>query len=121
MIQEKQRREEKESTMAKLLQKQTSSAIRKDDARKGHRKAKVTGEKSTMRYTNNKTGATLSLPKGHDFPISAAVNSLYPGPRPQCAVDGCTHPRRYVVAKTAQSVCSLQHYKVLVDTTQTIS
>eukprot|EP00038_Savillea_parva_P008720 m.178753 g.178753 ORF g.178753 m.178753 type:complete len:267 (+) comp14613_c0_seq1:93-893(+) len=113
LIQEKQRRVEKETTVNKLLQKQTSSSIRKDDTRKGGRKLK-TDDKSSLRIIDDKHGVTVNVPIGQAFPMSPASASPYPRPRPVCEVTDCTEPRRYTVAATSQSVCSLSHYKVLV-------
>lgn len=99
--------------MAKLLQKQTSATLREDDTRRGHRKAKAQSGKSAMRYINDCAGCSLSTPKGQPFPLAAATSPQYPGRRPTCVVEGCDRPRRYAVASTAQSVCSLAHYRLL--------
>jgi hypothetical protein len=118
MIQDKQRREEKESTVQKLLQKQTSSALRKDETRRAARKSRTLDDgHNALRYINSRDSATLSVPKGHEFPLAQRAAVPYPTPRPVCEVGGCTLPRRYAVLSSGQSVCGLAHYKALVAAT----
>lgn len=120
LITEKKLEQAKQTTVQKLLQKQTSSKMLKqmaDAAAKDRTAAaaKKIGAKEfpMLRYVNNKDTLCVAAMHGATFPLKRAVAKSYPGPRETCAAAGCTNPRRYATAKAALPVCSLACYKVV--------
>eukprot|EP00040_Diaphanoeca_grandis_P040035 m.261017 g.261017 ORF g.261017 m.261017 type:complete len:289 (+) comp41128_c0_seq1:72-938(+) len=116
LISEKQREEEKLETIQKLLQKQTSSRLRKDEIRRHHleqngNKATILDNVSYTRYVINRSGRSLSLPASTEFPMKPSATQQYPPPRETCSRDGCSNLRRYADSSSGRALCSLGCYK----------
>ena len=123
--QEMEKREmDKKKTVDKLLKKDPNASAKHIKTAAGKEGsaategAKTTDElvprkqrvQATYTYKLSVNGATISVPKGFDFPMKAKSPVTPPKPV-MCVIPGCSNQKVYNCAKTGNPLCSIECYK----------
>ncbi|XP_062593210.1 INO80 complex subunit B-like [Saccostrea cucullata] len=101
---QEKREKDKKQTLDRLLKKQETKS--KGPKVKGSRKSNI----PRVRYINNKSEISISVPVGIQFPF-LPQKAEPPKPRAICGVNGCKNLKRYSCSKTGIPLCSLDCYK----------
>ena len=119
----KKREMDKKKTVDKLLKKDPNSSAKHIKTAAGKegsaatecakatelvpRKQRV---QPTYTYKLSVNGATISVPKGFDFPMKAKSPVTPPKPV-MCTIPGCSNQKVYNCSKTGNPLCSIECYK----------
>lgn len=101
---QEKREKDKKQTLDRLLKKQEAKS--KGPKMKGSRRSNV----PRVRYINNKSEISISVPTGIQFPFPPQ-RATPPKQAHSCGVGGCTNQKKYSCSKTGTPLCSLDCYK----------
>eukprot|EP00105_Crassostrea_gigas_P004796 XP_011418138.1 PREDICTED: INO80 complex subunit B [Crassostrea gigas] len=101
---QEKREKDKKQTLDRLLKKQEAKS--KGPKMKGSRRSNV----PRVRYINNKSEISISVPTGIQFPFPPQ-RATPPKQAISCGVGGCTNQKKYSCSKTGTPLCSLDCYK----------
>ncbi|XP_043272600.1 INO80 complex subunit B [Venturia canescens] len=120
---DEKREKDKKKTMERLLKKQESKASKLVSKGKACKR-----QVPFVTYHMTTEGSWISLPPGHEFPLSSSYELSIDKNSPtvtiqskekRCSVVGCSNPRRYCCSKTGLPLCSLECYRAHMTTIST--
>ncbi|XP_048746798.1 INO80 complex subunit B-like [Ostrea edulis] len=101
---QEKREKDKKQTLDRLLKKQEAKS--KGPKTKGSKRSNI----PRVRYINNKSEVSISVPVGIQFPfLSQKAEPCKPAVN--CGVSGCKNLKRYSCSRTGVPLCSLDCYK----------
>nr|XP_022343381.1 INO80 complex subunit B-like [Crassostrea virginica] len=101
---QEKREKDKKQTLDRLLKKQEAKS--KGPKIKGSRRSNI----PRVRYINNKSEISISVPTGIQFPFPSQ-KAEPPKQRASCGVSGCRNQKKYSCSRTGVPLCSLDCYK----------
>lgn len=105
---DEKREKDKKKTMERLLKKQDSKMVKSTKMRP------VKQQLPVISYRNTAEMITISFPASMECPIQAK-NAIEPPETVLCGIEGCKNRKRYSCSKTNVPLCSLECYKMNVE------